>query len=230
MAYTASTVQFFYDGNSGPYGAQVLPSDFGTHGGGTAALTVGYGVYNDTTNGISGAINELDVWDTALNTTDPTEVTTLYNSGLGLTSDYPEADFLVAGYHLQGDTGDFTGSGHNGALVGEATLTTPDENEGFRAVASCYGTFTAAGDSAIEADFTSTAYNYDDNSATVTEQVRPGTTTTLGAPPPTPAPGSDVALTATVSPAAGYAGSPGGTVEFFADSADSASVDLARRR
>ena len=133
VVFSSTDIQFYLNGTlQASYGS---PGAWGDGGGGASStLTVGYDATDSYPQAVDGYLNEVDVWQTALTTT---EVAQLYNNGVGLMSDnigaYPAAPQLVAGYHLTGDTSDFTGHGYDGSLFGDATI---DSNAGFQATAS----------------------------------------------------------------------------------------------
>ena len=119
VVYSSGNVQFYFDGTGT---SRDLPGSFG---GGSQSLTIGYDGYDSGSQYFSGAIDEVDVWKSALASGD---ITQLYNGGSGLQGDYPVATNLVAGFHFDENTGttahDFTGSGHDGTLSVGAGWTT----------------------------------------------------------------------------------------------------------
>ena len=213
LVYSSTNVDFYYDGVDHSRGS---PGNWGAYNNESSNLAVGYDAFDGGDQWLNGAINEVEVWDSALNSM---QIAQLDNNGIGLSSintgSLPDTADLVAGFDLEGNTDDFTGHGHDGTLFGGASFSS--DGGGFQTVATLSNTFSDAGDIPIIAAYAPSGDSigvYAAATAYYTETVLGTTTTTLGSLPSTPDLGANVELTADVSPTSG-SDTPTGVVEFY---------------
>ncbi len=158
-------------------------------------MTVGFDEVDGGPQYLTGYLNEVDVWKTALTATDESQ---LWNNGVGITSNYPAAPEMIAGYHFNGDTSDFTGNGYLGSLFGDASIV---PNAGFQQVATYQTTFSSPGTQQITATYTTAGG--DDSYATATsyfdETVLNDSTTTFVDTSSSGTQGQPIALTVNVT-------------------------------
>ncbi len=212
-------VRFYYDGVL--KATDTTAPNWGSASGVSGHLTIGYdaassgtelidGFWQNGFSWVNGAINEVNVWNTALSMDDngSDDIAALYNSGIGITSGQPRQASLIAGYHLEGDASDFTGNGNDGSLFGNTADAAFNSSEGFQEVAGAPYVYTGSDSSyEVSATTSSGATGY------ATAAVAAASTTTLTASATTIDQGDDVTLTATVTGSDG--GTPTGTVRFF---------------
>ena len=216
VVFSPSNIQFYYDGNAPVPNGYGSAGHWGDYGGANSTLTIGYDGYEGGSQFVTGAIDEVNVWNAALTST---EAGQLYNNGSGMQGYYPEAASLVAGWHFDEGAGtsaaDFTGNGHTGTLFGDAGWTS--SSVALAKVATCTTSSLSIGTHSITAVYIS---GEDDpysgsTSPTLNQVINKDTTTTLSLDPSSLVAdeGQAVTLTAAVSPDGG--GAPTGVVEFL---------------
>ena len=227
--FSATDIQFYYDGALVSRGS---PGNWGTYASAGGGFTIGYDAASGSPQGFNGAINDVGVWQSALN---GTQMSQLWNNGIGIGANYaayPDAADMAAGWHLTDSPDsttatDFTGHGHDGTLVGDANFTT---GGGFQAVATLPDhEFSDAGDIPITAAYAPSGDSigvYASATAYYTETVLGATMTTLGSLSSPVDQGASEELVATVTPGVTGGAAATGVVDFTDGSVDLGAAPL----
>ncbi len=206
VSYSSTNIVFSCNGEQASFGSP------GTFGPASADMTVGFDEVDGGPQYLTGYLNEVEVWRTALTGAEESQV---WNSGAGITSNYPAAAELIAGYHMTTSSGDtvpdFTGNGYSGSLFGDASIVS---GTGFQQVATYQTTFSSLGDQQIAAVYTAgTDDSYTDDTSYFDETVLNDSATTFVDTATTGTQGQPVTLTVDVT---GSGSTPAGVVNFYA--------------